>query len=196
MVRSFAIAIAVLCSATAAGAADLYIDNPAGLKDPVDSGGWVEKYVSEVRLGGMYHDAGVFGTRKEKGEDVNAEILFTSPNFLASIWAPRPHLGTTINTVGDTSQVYAGLTWSFNLWKSLFLELSEGGSLNNGNLDKRDPNRKDLGSNVLFRESASLGWKFDDHNSLSIMLDHISNAGLAKYNGGMETVGLRYGYHF
>ena len=101
------------------------------------------------------------------------------------IWAPA-------STPPDTQ-----VTWSFKLWRSLFFDFSEGGSLNNDtHLDKSSPHHKDLGSHLLFRESASLGWVFDDHNSLSIMLDHISNAGLAKYNGGMETIGLRYGYHF
>jgi lipid A 3-O-deacylase len=197
MIRSVAVALAIFFGMAAAGAADLYVDTADNLKNPVASAGWVEKYVSELRLGGLYHDPGIFGNRKEKGEDVNAEVLFASPDFLSPLWAPRPHLGTSINTVGYTSQVYGGLTWSFNLWRSLFFDLSEGGSLNNDtHLDKSSRHHKDLGSHLLFRESASPGWMFDDHNSLSIMLDHISNAGLAKYNGGMETVGLRYGCHF
>ena len=83
------------------------------------------------------------------------------------------------------------------MWKSLFFEFSEGPSLNDDtSLDKSNRHHKDLGSHILFRESASLGWRFDPHNSVSVMLDHISNAGLANYNGGMETIGLRYGYRF
>ncbi len=197
MIKGIAIAVVVLCGATAAGAADLYIDSGAGLKDPADSSGWIQKYVSEFRFGGMYHDPGIFGNRKEKGEDINGEILFNSPDFLSSVWAPRPHLGGSVNDIGYTSQVYAGLTWSFTLWRSLFFDFSEGPSLNDDTkLGKEDRNHKDLGSHILFREQVSLGWKFDNHNSLSVMLDHISNAGLADHNGGMETIGLRYGYHF
>ncbi len=80
--------------------------------------------------------------------------------------------------------------------RRFFGEFSFGPSLNDGNLDKSDSHRKDLGSPVLSRESASLGFRFDDVNSVSVMLDHISNAGLAKYNGGIETVGLRFGHRF
>lgn len=196
VIRSLAIALSIVCGTVAAGAADLNAGSSTGLKDPVYSPDWVGQYLSEVRVGGLYHDPGIFGNRKEKGGDGNLEVLFASPEFLAPIWAPRPHLGTSINTAGDTSQVYAGLTWSFNLWQSLFLDLSEGPSLNDGELDKKYPDRKALGSHILFREQASLGWQFDGHNSLSVMLDHISNASLARYNQGMETIGLRYGYRF
>ncbi len=195
MFKNFMVAFAVLCSSTAAGAADLYGDTVGALKDPVDTGIWADKYVSELRLGALDDDPGIFGNHKESGVDANAEILFTSLDFLSPIWSPRPHLGTSINTSGYTSQVYGGLTWSFNLWKSIFLDLSEGPSLNDDSHLGKYHHRKDLGSHILFRESASLGWSFDSHNSLSLMLDHISNAGLAKYNGGMETIGLRYGYH-
>jgi lipid A 3-O-deacylase len=186
-----------LGSTAAAGAADLYVQSAGGLKDPANSAAWADGYLSELRLGAMYHDPGIFGTRKEAGEDINAEVLFTSPGFLSYIWAPRPHLGASLNDIGYTSQVYAGLTWDFAVWKSLFFEFSEGPSLNNDtSLDKSNRHHKDLGSHILFRESASLGWRFDPHNSVSVMLDHISNAGLANYNGGMETIGLRYGYRF
>lgn len=196
MKRFFAIAICTLYCVAAAKAADLYVDAAAGLKDPVGSPGWADAWLSELRVGGLYHDAGVFGNHKEGGEDVNAEVLFTSPDILSVIWSPRPHLGTNINDDGYTSQVYGGLTWTYDFTQNLFGEFSEGGSVNDGQLNKTDHHHKALGSPVLFRESLSLGWRFDEHNSLSAMLDHISNAGLARYNGGLDTAGLRYGYRF
>ena len=152
--------------------------------------------VSEVRLGALRHDAGVFGNHKEGGVDGNAEFLFTSPALLEIIWAPRPHVGMSLNSRDNTDQIYAGLTWSFDITGNLFAEFSEGGSVNNGYLDKSNLDRKALGSHLLFRESLSLGWRFDDHSDLSVMLDHISNAHLARYNGGMDGLGLRYGYRF
>jgi len=152
--------------------------------------------VSEVRLGALRHDAGIFGNHKEGGVDGNAEILFTAPDILDVIGAPRPHLGIEVNSRDNTDQVYAGLTWSFDIVSNVFVEFSEGGSLNNGYLDKSNVDRKALGSHLLFRESLSLGWRLDDHSDLSVMLDHISNAGLARYNGGMDGLGLRYGYRF
>ena len=152
--------------------------------------------VSELRIGGLRHDAGVISSRKEEGADVNGEVLFSSPSFMKYIWAPRPHIGTTFNLWGQTSQVYTGVTWNYNFTKHIFGELSFGPSLNNGHRDKSAENWKDLGYNLLFRESLSLGLKFNAHHDVSIFLDHISNGGLAQYNGGMETLGLRYGYRF
>ena len=152
--------------------------------------------VSEIRTGVMRHDAGIISSRKEMGEDINGEVLFRSPSLLDIIWSPRPHLGVTYNLWGQTSQVYGGITWQAKFTKRLFGELSFGPSLNDGHLNKSQLDWKDLGSPVLFRESLSLGWRFTPHQSLSAFLDHISNAGLAKYNGGMETLGLRYGYKF
>ena len=77
-----------------------------------------------------------------------------------------------------------------------------------GNIEKRpiepsaplglDPDRdsKELGCPLNFRESASIGYRFMEHHSLSIMVDHMSNASLCSENEGMETFGLRYGYTF
>lgn len=152
--------------------------------------------VSEVRLGLLDHDAGIVSNHKENGADVNAEILFVSPDFLAGFWAPRPELGIKLNTAAYTDQVYGGLTWSYDVTDALFGDFSFGPSYHDGNLNKSDRHRKALGSPVLFREALSAGWRFDPSNSVSTMLDHISNAGLARYNGGMEDIGIRYGYHF
>jgi hypothetical protein len=180
MFRLFAAGLMAI-GATAAQAADIY----GGSKDYAP---WPAPSTSlfEVRLGILDHDPGIFGDHKEKGVDVNAEVLFASPDFLSVLWSPRPHIGGTFNTYGYTDQVYAGLTWRRDF----------GPSFNDGELDKRFHDRKALGSNVLFRESLSLGVQFDERNNVSVMVDHISNAGLAKYNGGMETVGLRYGHSF
>src|SRR5947209_400658 len=65
------------------------------------------KIVDELLLGVLAHDAGVFGTHKEGGADFNGEVRFVSPDFLAPILAPRPHLGVTVNSEGNTNQVYA-----------------------------------------------------------------------------------------
>lgn len=161
--------------------------------EPAPPGG----LLSELRLGFLRHDLGLISATKEPGWDVNLEALFVSPSWLAPIWSPRPHLGASLNIEGLTSQyLYFGLTWGYDFNQNLFGELSLGGSLNNGYLDKSNPERKDLGSHAEFRESLSIGYRITPHSNLSIMLDHISNAGIAKYNGGMETVGLRFGYRF
>src|SRR3546814_17393937 len=76
----------------------------------------VPGFLSEVRLGGLAHDVGVFGRSEEDGFDVNAELLFVYPEFLKVIWSPRPHIGTSVNTSGDTSQAYFGLTWGWDVF--------------------------------------------------------------------------------
>jgi len=175
----------------AAGAAALLLAAPADAASPID----------EVRGGVFYHDAGVFGTHKEDGVDLNLELRFVSPEFLRAIWSPRPHLGVQANLAGNTSQLYFGVTWSLMLWQTsgadgLFLDASLGGSTHNGKLDTDDPDRKSLGSRVLFRESLELGYRFAEIHSLSVMLDHVSNANLADRNEGLDTLGVRYGLKF
>lgn len=153
--------------------------------------------VSELRLGLLAHDVGLLGVREEEGYDANLELLFASPRFLAPLLSPRPHLGVSVNSEGETSQVYAGLTWEWELSRPLFLELSFGGSLHDGETDGiRDPDGKSLGCSLLFRGAASLVWRLGRHHSLSLMFDHISNGGLCNENQGLDTFGIRYGYRF
>ena len=54
----------------------------------------------------------------------------------------------------------------------------------------------DYGCDLLFRESLSLGFRLDRHQSVSIMLSHISNSGLCEHNDGLDNLGIRYGYRF
>jgi hypothetical protein len=50
----------------------------------------------------------------------------------------------------------------------------------------------------LFREAAEVGWNFYGKDSISIRLDHISNANLwgEETNEGLDTLGIFYGYRF
>jgi lipid A 3-O-deacylase len=160
-------------------------------------------YIDELKLGVLDHDVGVFGSTRESGVDLNAELRFVSPSFLSPIFAPRPHLGVSVNTAGDTSQLYFGLTWSFTLFREIlgagdgiFIDASLGGSVHNGELNDSRSDMKALGSRVLFRESVELGYRFLERHSVSVMLDHVSNANLADHNEGLDTVGVRYGLKF
>jgi lipid A 3-O-deacylase len=153
---------------------------------------------SEIRVGIQAHDVPLFSDRVESGADINGEVLFTSPDVLHFLWSPRPHFGFSANTQGGISQVYAGLSWEFRLWSGLFAGFSLGGAIQTGPLhnDIYPQTFKAFGSRGVFRESIEIGWRFDDHHSLSLMLDHISNARLARPNPGLETFGVRYGYRF
>lgn len=152
--------------------------------------------VSEVRLGVLAHDVGVFGGAKEGGADFSAEALFASPAILARFGAPRPHLGVSINGWGDTSQLYAGLTWSFDLPRAFFLDGSLGAAIHDGETGEGAGRRKGLGCRVLFRESLSLGYRFSERFNVSLMLDHISNGNTCLFNEGLDTFGLRFGIRY
>ena len=155
--------------------------------------------VSEVKIGGPYHDPPVFGPRKErKGADVNGEVLFTSPGFLRALWAPRPHLGLQINTAGETNQAYAGLTWQYDFASGPFVAGSLGFAIHDGELDTDRTDKKSLGGRVLFRESIEIGYRFGEQrrHALSLMLSHVSNAGIYERNEGMDSIAARYGIRF
>jgi lipid A 3-O-deacylase len=153
-------------------------------------------FLSEIRLGVLNHDEGPFSRNEEDGIDGNLELLFVSPRFLDIIWAPRPHLGVDVNSSGDTSQVYLGLTWEWRFWRAWFANFSLGAAVHNGKLKTNRIDRKELGCRVLFRESAEMGYLFAGRHGVSLFLDHLSNAGICTKNEGLENFGLRYGYRF
>ncbi len=152
--------------------------------------------VSEIRIGVLAHDQGPFSSNKEDGIDANFEILFSSPDFLDIIWSPRPHIGVTYNAYGDTSQAYLGLTWEWDFWQDFFAGFSLGGAVHDGELTTLALDKKELGCRVLFRESITLGYRFNKHYSIMGFFDHISNASLCSNNEGLETAGVRFGYRF
>jgi lipid A 3-O-deacylase len=159
-----------------------------------------EHLVSEVIGGPLIHDTGLIGNRAENGLDANLEVRFVSPSLLAILGSPRPHLGVSINTLGHTSQLYAGLTYLRGLLRgddALYVEATLGGAVHDGDLHTTNPlGHKQLGTRFLFRESVELGYAITPRYTLSIMFDHVSNAGLSRHNGGMENAGIRIGYSF
>lgn len=167
-------------------------------------------WITEIRAGALVHDVPIAGSRKEEGIDANLELRFKPLPLFA--WLPdsvdflhevRPHIGATFNAKDDaTDFVYAGVTWTWGLWKSLYMNFSFGGTVHNGiNSDNVDPafrtNRTEFGCEALFRESLEIGWRFTERHDLSAMIDHVSHGGLCDDNNqGMDTAGIRYGYHF
>lgn len=163
---------------------------------PERAGGGLSSFLSEVRIGAMAHDEGPFSRHEESGFDVNFELLFVSPRFLHFVWSPRPHLGVTVNSVGDTSKAYAGLSWEWSFFGNWFAGFSLGGAIHDGKLTTQRTDRKELGCRVLFRESIDAGYRFAGRHGISAYFDHISNARLCSRNEGLEGFGLRYGYKF
>ena len=194
-------------SATSGSSGGFSFDTPAtqAAAASSDSGrsSWIDTpqnaglggFLSEIRGGVALHDSGPVSSSTEDGYNVNLEVLFTSPEIFKYILSPRPHLGGSINTEGDTSQGYFGLSWTADIYEHFFLEFSFGGSVHDGNLEET-PKRNGLGCRLLFRESISAGVIFDGHHNLSLMYDHISNAGFCDDNDGLDTLGIRYGYRF
>lgn len=152
--------------------------------------------VDEIRVGLSVHDVSFLGHGKEDGVDGVAEMLFTAPELLEAIWSPRPHVGVAVNSAGDTSQFYAGLSWTFEPLENIVFEFSLGGAVHNGTLSSSDPDEKQLGSRALFRESLSLGYRIDARNTVMVTFDHESNAKLAEHNAGLNNIGIRWGYRF
>jgi len=155
--------------------------------------------VSELRFAALAHNKGPIASTTEAGVQVNMEARFASPDFMKILFEPRPTLGASVNTAGDTSFLYGGLTWGGFVWKGLFVEGFFGMAVHNGWLDSHDPDphKRLLGSRFVFREALEFGYRFLDVHSISFMVDHYSNAGwLADRNQGNDDFGLRYGYKF
>lgn len=156
------------------------------------------RLTNEVRGGVLYHDT----MGRESGVDINAEVLlrwaafrFTIPGLNMNTQI-RPHVGGNLNLNGDTSMLYAGYSLTIDLTDRLFLEGSFGGMTHNGNTRVGVPNKLALGCHVMFRESASLGFWFNDNINVSAMIEHSSNNGYCSSNNGLTNVGVRLGYAF
>jgi lipid A 3-O-deacylase len=173
----------------AASARSLPVAAPA---EPFASG-W------ELRLGASAHD---ISGPEEGSVGVRGEVL--SPRLLpvadpvASLFVPRVHLGGSVNTAGDTSFAYAGLTWTFDITPRVFVEGSLGGAVHDGNTSRvmLVPHESALGCSPLFREAAAVGYRIDAHWSVMASIEHLSNAGLCSQNRGLTNVGLQLGYAF
>lgn len=151
--------------------------------------------LDEFRIGVFDHN--VETRDDEEGIDVNVELLFGRPNIhtgrpiIDHFLTPRPHIGGTINTQGDTSQFYFGFTWDFRLTDRLFFESSFGGAVHNGPLDQ---NGRSYGCALNFRESASIGFAINERTRIIATIDHMSNADICDQNSGLTNAGVRLGY--
>jgi lipid A 3-O-deacylase len=164
-----------------------------------------QRWIDEAKLGVLVHDIRAFGLGHpgEPGTDVNIELLFPSPAFLRIVGAPRPHLGFSVNTVGQTDVGYVGLTWSGRPWRSrlvlpdaLFIAGTLGGGAHDGYLNKAPPGRKRLGSRLLFRQSVEVGYQLTSRVSVSALFGHMSNGWLAHHNESLNQLGVRVGWLF
>ena len=164
-----------------------------------------QRLVSEVRLGVLDHDLALPSARRmrfapfshvhERGVNLNAEVLFGAPALLRPLLAPRPRLGASINTAGDTSSAYADLVWGHAFDLGPFVEGYLGGAIHDGPLERRGPDVSAYGSRLLFHLGLELGWRFD-RLGISLMWEHLSNGNLARPNHGLDSLGLRASWRF
>jgi hypothetical protein len=166
----------------------------------------------EIKFGVLAHDVHALGG-KEKGIDLNPEMIFASP--VPDAWAatvpaylrwmvqPRPTIGGEINTDGFTNQAYLGATWSWLLASNIALPSDGivlsyffGPGFNDGDIVATRPDHKSLGSHVLVREALELGYLITPVYQVSGFIDHVSNGGLAKQNQSINDVGVRLGVRF
>lgn len=187
LLRAACLLVAAISPAAAA-------DAPAPEGAPAMVG---DPFFDEVRIG-VYNHA--LGSPEHGGIDLNGELLFGKP-FHTDDWTesliPRPMIGGTLNFAGKTSTVYFGAAWHFVPFDApWFVEFTAGGSYNNGQLEDTHNDMNPLGCHWLFRESASIGYQFDEHWSVIASIEHNSNAGLCSENRGITNAGMKIGYKF
>ena len=152
-------------------------------------------FFSEARIGASLHDIGAFSGTDEGGFDVDLELLFGSPAFLSYIGQPRPHVGGKINTAGDTSLGYFGLTWDWLAQGWFIVEAALGGAVHSGDLND-DEADKDLGCRVLFRGAVAVGAQFAERHRVLVAFDSANNLGICDGFQSLDGLGIRYGFLF
>ena len=154
--------------------------------------------VREIKAGALAHDVdGLWSgfSLERQSVDLNLEAILT-PSMPFLFGTIRPAVGGTLNLDGGTSHGYIDARWEIEAPSGIFFAIGLGAAIHDGRIDPDRLDRKAFGSRVLFHIPIELGYRFDNHNSLSIYFEHMSNAGLASSNEGMDFLGLRYGYRF
>ncbi len=175
-------------------------------------------YIPELKIGFLLHDVGR-SFEDSNTLSINLELIWSDleywsfdSKFVEVLLNPVPMIGGTINTAGGVNTLYAGIAWPWEYDIGIVVTNSFGVSLNDGRAERdtfacpptvqcplsgnRDYVPVDepvLGSNVLFRYGLDIGYQIDETHTISAYFSHISNAGLAEENNGINFVGIRYG---
>ena len=161
------------------------------------------KIVDELKVGGLAHDVRFLGRHVEGGADVNVELLFTSPDLLRYIGSPRPHIGADINTSGNTSDGYFGLTWGIMLIQNLFgagdgvfANGSLGGAVHDGYLLTRPAGPQAAGiAHPVPRKPGTRLPSEPGGQRLRDSRPHLQRQSGA-HNAGITSAGARIGFRF
>lgn len=168
--------------------------------------------LEEFRVNVLAHDVNLTGNGaggKEGGVNIQAELVFSSPEFLSWAGAPRPYLHGSLNSDGETNFGGAGLAWQQNFTNTVYGEIDFGLEIHDGivNLsdDPGDPERIRLdatrvilGSRVLFRTAFVLGAHVNENWDVAFVFEHMSHGQIlaSGRNEGLDNLGLRLSYKF
>jgi lipid A 3-O-deacylase len=168
--------------------------------------------VDEIRVGATQHNMCVLdcdNADKEGGPNINAEVVFNSPEFLKIIWSPRPYVMGSVNTAGDTSFGGAGLEWEWEFAEGWSFEPGFGYVIHDGELTfpypQGDPRNDPIsaqkvffGSRDLFRTNLSLNKDIDEKWGVQLMYEHLSHGQVLGEgrNQGLDNIGVRVRYRF
>lgn len=169
--------------------------------------------ISELRLGLLSHNAEINAKNggKEKGPDIEAQIVFESPSWLEWAQSPKPIIVGNLNTQGETSFFGGGLEWGIGLGENFELQpflgivVHNGDPLNNpyapaDSVRRAKFNAEELalGSRNLFWLGLNLERKINEDWAVAIHYEHLSHGqilGEGK-NQGLDNIGLRIGRKF
>lgn len=148
-----------------------------------------------LAIGVIAHDRGPASDHHEDGIDLNLEVQFAPLDRHGSL---RPHLGTTLNFVGDTSIAYGGLGFRLRETRQWFADLLLSVAVHDGPLHK-DPvgcrlySDCGFGIRVMPRFGVEIGYRASPAASVSLFVDHMSHKWIiGGENEGLDHIGLRY----
>lgn len=168
--------------------------------------------LEEARLGVLQHNICVTDCKnadKEDGPNIEAELVFASPDLFRYVLAPRPYLIGSINTADDTSYGGFGLMWNWEFAEGWSLEPSLGYVLHDGATEspfpQGDPRSNAfaesnllLGSKDLFRTGLALSRDFGPDWGLQLQYEHMSHGQILGNgrNQGVDSIGIRAYWRF
>ena len=130
---------------------------------------------------------GAYDVQTAKHGDTEAELRIEyrfAPSFL---WIFKPLVGALAADDG-TFFGYAGARIELTLADHVVLMGDAAAGY------WRHGKGLDLGDALEFKTGAELAYRFDDESQLGVAFDHISNAGIAKLNPGVESLLLVYSF--
>ncbi len=168
--------------------------------------------VEEARFGLLQNNVCVTDCKnanKEDGLNVEAELVFASPDMFRYVLSPRPYVIGSFNTAGDTSYGGVGLIWNWGFAQGWSLEPSLGYVIHDGATKSPYPqgdprsnafasNNLLLGSEDLFRTGLAVNRDFGPNWGLQLQYEHLSHGQILGNgrNQGLDSLGIRAYWRF